>query len=109
MSTVLDNPSLFLPPNSDAIYQTWLGRYSGSQGYSTLLDPVTTYVPEAQFVVVNATSNLTSGFNTYFKIQGYNPVTGLFEVWHCMNTPQFLPPSGDQLINIAVVATWIDR
>ncbi len=109
MSTILDNPTLFLSSNSDAIFQTWYATYSGSQGYSTVLDPAPTYAPEAQFLSANTTSNLTTGFNVYFKMQGYNPATGTFETWHCRNTPQILPPSGDQLINISIVSTWIDR
>lgn len=109
MSVILDNPSLFLGANADATYNTWLGRYSGSQGYSTLLDPNPTYTPDAQFVPGNTTVNLTTGFNVYFKIQGYNPATGLYEVWHCRNVPQLLPPSGDPLINISIISTWTDR
>lgn len=109
MSTVLDNPSLFLGTNTDATFKTWLAKYSGSQGYSTLLDPSPTYAPEAKFLPINTTSNLTTGFNVYFKIQGFNPATGQYEVWHCRNTPELLPPSGDPLINISIVSTWTDR
>jgi hypothetical protein len=109
MSTVLDNPSLFLSPNSDITFKTWFARYSGSQGYSTLLDPAPTYTPDAQFSAVNTTSNLKTGFNTYYKMQGFNKATGQYEVWHSMNTPQILPPSGDPLVNVQVISTWIDR
>lgn len=109
MSTVLDNPSLFISPNNDATFKTWLGRYSGSQGYSQLLDPAPTYVPDAQFLTVNSITHLTTGFNTYYKMQGFNQATGQYEVWHSMGTPQILPPSGDPLINVQVISTWIDR
>lgn len=109
MSTILDNPALFLGTNSDAIFKPWFATFSGSQGYSTLLDPSPTYAPDAKFLPVNTTVNLTSGFNTYFKMQGFNAATGNYEVWHSMGAPRLLPPSGDPLINISIIATWTDR
>lgn|SRR5574337_726889 len=105
MSTITDNSSLFLV----ATFKTWHATYSGSQGNSTFLDPAPTYAPVAQFLGMDSTTELTTGFNTYYKLMGYNPVTKTYENWHCKNTPQFSPPSGNVLLDIHIVSSWIDR
>lgn len=58
---------------------------------------------------IDATTNLTTGFNTYFKMQGWDPATKQYEVWHSMNTPLLNAPSGKALQNITILFSWIDR
>lgn len=103
MSIILDNITLF----GNVHTENNTGLWSGSQGYTDYATP--TYVPTAHVVQINTTVNVTFGFNTYFKLQGFNPITGLYETWHCMNNPVFTPPSGDTLQNVSIIGTWIDR
>ena len=81
----------------------------GSQDFTSMFIDGASFVPMAQSVDFNSTSRLTTGFNTYFKMQGYNPVTGTYETWHCRGTPLMLAPSGNNLLNISVIASWTER
>lgn len=67
------------------------------------------YTPIQSFVDINSTVNKNTLFNTYYKIQGYNPITFQYEVWHGMGTPNYNPPSGNSLIDIELIATWQDK
>jgi hypothetical protein len=102
MSIVLDT-GLF----GQVHFEIQTGLSSGSQGY---LDMATSpYVNVIHLVPLNTWSQLKPGYNTYYKLQGYNAATGVYEFWHCMNTPILTPPSGDTLLNVSIVATWTDR
>lgn len=108
MATITDESNIFL--------LTQLVKYSainsgnqGIQDFSGVFVNVTSFVPMATIVDFNSTTKLTRGFNTYFKIQGYNPLTNTYETWHCRGTPLLLPPSGHNLLNISVIASWTDR
>lgn len=103
MSIVLDENTVF----GNGHFEANTGLWSGSQGSTDF--GTTPYVPTGHVVQINTTVNVTLGFNTYFKLQGFNPVTGLYEIWHCMNTPIFTPPSGDTLQNVSIIGTWTDR
>lgn len=66
-------------------------------------------IPAIKVVEVDTTVHITTGFNTYFKMEGWNPITNQYETWHSMGTPLLDPPSGNTLQNIGVVMTWTDR
>jgi len=93
----------------------WNGQYAANAGnddFSSFFEtPTQTYGPSAQLVEYNSnlTGKLTHGFNTYFKMQGYNSSTQKHEVWFSTGKPLLTPPSGNTLSNIEVVLTWIDR
>lgn len=108
MATITDQSTVFLLTQLVA-YSGLNAGSQGSQDFTDLFIDETGFVPMAQLSAFNSTSRLTTGFNTYFKVQGYNPLTGTYEVWHCRGTPLLLPPSGHHLLDIAVVASWIDR
>jgi hypothetical protein len=86
------------------------GVYSGSQGSfdsnSTLTGVNVSFIND---VALDTTVNISSGYNLYFKMQGYNPITQEYEDWHSMREPLMSPPSGNALENISVVGSWIDR
>jgi hypothetical protein len=111
MSTITDENTLFglITPKA------WLGQYAGSAGLADFFTSFTsvnsTYVSTASVVNFNTSigSPLTHGFNTYFKMQGFNGITNQYEVWFSTGAPQLVPPSGHQLSNIEIVLTWIDR
>lgn len=105
MSTVIDQSTLFL----DATFISWQAKYMGSQGLQAMMEPSPTYTPTATFLRMDSDTPLTTGFHTYFKIQGYNTTTRTYETWHCRDVPILLPPSGHNLQNVSVIATWIDR
>lgn len=81
----------------------------GSQDFIDIFTSATNFVTVIQGVDFNSTAPLTTGFNTYFKVQGYNPLTNTYETWHCRGTPLLLPPSGNNLLDISVVASWTER
>src|SRR5574338_595752 len=86
------------------------GIYAGSQGASDSSGALTgVNVSFIQSVPLDTTVNVSPGFNTYYKMQGYNPITQQYEDWHSMNTPLLDPPSGHALENIGIVGSWIDR
>jgi hypothetical protein len=105
MSTITDDSTFF----GFNTFIGWRGQYGGSTGtqdYSTSLPTQT-----ASLVAFNPSvgTKLTHGFNTYFKMQGFNNAAQKYEVWFSTGTPLLIPPSGNKLSNIEVVLTWIDR
>lgn len=108
MATITDQSTVFLLAQFTE-YTALNAGNQGSQDFTNVFIDETGFVPMAQVVGFNSTSQLTTGFHTYFKVQGYNPLTGTYEVWHCRGTPLLLPPSGHHLLNVSVVASWIDR
>jgi hypothetical protein len=108
MPTITDESTIFLLTQ----LTTYTGLYSGSQGSQDFVGSFadqTGYVPISQIVEYDTVAPLTTTFNTYFKVQGYNPITRTYETWHCRGTPLLLPPSGHNLLNISVIATWTER
>jgi hypothetical protein len=89
----------------------WLGQYGGSQGMHDYQGNFVTgtYNPSVQVVPFNSSAKVSTGFNTYFKLQGFNTSTNKYEVWFSMGSPLLIPPSGHLLSNIEVVLVWIDR
>ncbi len=108
MATITDESTVFLIAQLTKYAATNAGN-QGSQDFTSSFIDVTGFVPMAELVAFNTTEPLTTGFNTYFKMQGYNPLTGTYETWHCRGTPLLLPPSGHNLVNISVVASWTER
>lgn len=107
MSIVLDETTFFGFTHSVG----YTGQYTGSFGNQDftsyfLSNP---YLPFPKTVDFNTTSNITTGFHQYFKLEGFNPITQKYETWHCRDIPLFAPPSGNTLQNIVVVTSWIDR
>ncbi len=111
MALVTDQSNLF----NFISFTTWKGQYSGSWGSqdfaSSFADPNTTYIPTSVPLPFNTHTEprLTHGFNTYYKLQGFNSSTNSYEVWFSMGSPLLVPPSGHTLSNIEVILTWIDR
>lgn len=66
-------------------------------------------LPFPSVAALNTTNKISTGFNTYYKMEGFNTNTNNYENWHSMGTPLLIPPSGNSLINISVVTSWIDR
>lgn len=109
MAIVTDQSSLF----GFVTPLTWLGQYAASAGSqdfsSTFTSPGLAYEPAAKLVEITSYAKLTHGFNTYFKMQGFNNATQRYEVWFSTGTPLLIPPSGNPLSQIEVVLTWTDR
>ncbi len=107
MALISDQSNLF---NTTQLL-TWKGQYSGSQGTQDFSDIFTTiaYNPTVQLGTLNSTVLVTTGFNTYYKLQGYNSATGEYEVGYSVGRPNLIPPSSNLLSNIEIVLTWIDR
>lgn len=102
MSTVTDNNNLF----NFATF-TKLGQYAASTGTQDTSGAIT--APTTAMVAFISYAPLTHGFNTYYKMQGFNSSTGKYEVWFSTNKPLLIPPSGNTLSNIEIVLSWIDR
>lgn len=103
MSTITDNSTFF----GFVLTSHWLGQYTGSTGTQDMGGNVS--VQAVSVVNYNSYAKLTHGFNTYFKMQGFNSNTQKYEVWFSTGTPLLIPPSGNALSNIQVVLTWTDR
>lgn len=103
MSTITDQSTLF----NFVTPRAWLGQYGASTGTQDMTSTIPTRT--ATFVDFNSNAKLTHGFNTYFKMQGFNGLTQKYEVWFSTGAPSLTPPSGNALSNIQVVLTWIDR
>lgn len=92
----------------------WNGTYSGSQGtqdFSSVFsnevyNPTIQSVQSTPFM---STDLVTTGFNQYYKMQGFNSATSKYEVWFSMGKPNYIPPSGNPLTGIEVVLAWVDR
>lgn len=89
------------------------GQYSGSWGLqdfaSAFAGPTTAYIPTVQTSDLNSTNLVTTGFSTYYKLQGFNTATNSYEVWYSKEKPLLTPPSGNLLSNIEIVLIWVDR
>lgn len=86
------------------------GIYAGSQGASDSSSSIVgTNISFINSVALDTTVNVTTGYNTYYKMQGFNPITQQYEDWHSMNAPLLDPPSGNALENIGIIGSWIDR
>jgi hypothetical protein len=66
-------------------------------------------IPFTENAEFDSTVPVTTGYNTYYKMQGWNPITQSYEDWHSMGTPLLDPPSGHVLENIGIIGSWIDR
>jgi len=106
MSTTTD-----LGTFGNIFFKPWHGQYGGSQGMQDYQGNfiTTTYNPSVQAVTFNSSTKVTNGFNTYFKLQGFNTSTNKYEIWFSMGAPLLIPPSGHTLSNIEIVLVWIDR
>jgi len=104
MPLITDQSTLFSFTNS----VKYTGQTTGSFGNQDLTNIV---LPNSygQFSIMNSLNKVTTLFNTYFKMEGYNPITQQYENWHSMGTALMNPPSGNALTNISVIATWQDR
>jgi hypothetical protein len=90
-------------------FASYTGQSSGSFGSNDLTSALLNQIPTTKDGELNSTVNITFGFNTYYKMQGWNPITQRYEDWHSMGTPQLIPPSGHTLQNIGIIGTWTDR
>lgn len=88
-------------------------QYSGSWGTQdfseSFASDTSTYVSTIQSSDFQSTDLVTTGFNTYYKLQGFNAATGRYEVWYSKERPLLTPPSGNILSNIEIVLIWVDR
>lgn len=88
----------------------YAGIYSGSQGSFDASSALTivndTFIND---VALDTTVHVSAGYNIYYKMQGYNPLTQAYEDWHSMGNPLMIPPSGNALENIGIIGSWIDR
>jgi hypothetical protein len=107
MATITDESNQF----NTIQFIAWNSQYSASQGSQDFMGQFNTGVYDSTVVVVpfNTTILVTTTFNTYFKMQGFNTSTNSYEVWFSMGSPLLIPPSGHTLSNIEIVLTWIDR
>ena len=89
----------------------YTGQNAGSAGLNDYSSTITSNLTTSFIGLgeINSTVPVTTGFNTYYKMQGFNTSTQQYEVWHSMGTPLYDPPSGNALSNISVVSSWIDR
>lgn len=89
---------------------SYYGTFAGSQGVTdTSSSLVEANVSFINSVPVDTTANVKPTYNTYYRMQGYNPLTGKYEDWHSMNEPLMSPPSGHALLDVTIVTSWIDR
>lgn len=89
---------------------TYTGMPAGSEGGQDLITFFgEIYATTIRVARVNSTALLTTGFHTYYKMEGFNPTTNAYENWHSMDIPLMTPPSGNALTNIGVATSWIDR
>lgn len=86
-------------------------KWAGTQGDIDLTSKLlsTGRIPFVQNAAVDTTVHITTTFNTYFKMQGYNPLTLQYEIWHSQGEPLMDPPSGNTLDEVSIIATWQDR
>jgi hypothetical protein len=107
MTLITDQSTLF----SFSYLVGYTGQASGSFGNQDLTNIINsvTYVPVTSAALLNSIAKVTTTFNIYYKIQGYNTSTLQYENWHSMGTPLMVPPSGNTLVDISVIATWTDR
>ena len=92
-------------------YLYYTGQSSNSYSSQDLSSSLTELagLPFTQSVTVNTPEHISFGYNTYFKLQGFDPITQTYEVWHCEGEPLLSPPSGKTLENITILTSWVDR
>jgi hypothetical protein len=109
MAIITDESTFF----NTISFVAWTGQSSSSQGTQDFSSNFTTttvvYAPVVSATELYSTAKLTHGFNTYYKMQGFNTATSRYEVWFSTNAPLLTPPSGHTLSNIEIVFSWIDR
>jgi len=107
MSTITDQTTIL----NSIHFAGYTGQASSSWGEQDVTDFLVANdsIPFTSVADLNTTIHITTGFNYYYKMQGYNTSTQRYEVWHSMGAPLFDPPSGHSLENITLVASWIDR
>jgi len=107
MALVTDQSSIF----NLVSFLSWKGQYSGSHGTQAFDSAffTTAYVPTVSTEELNSTQLVTTGFNTYYKLQGYNTNTNEYEIWYSVGKPNLIPPTGNLLSNIEIVLIWVDR
>lgn len=69
---------------------------------STVLDDMYRPVPNV------SGTNYDNALITFYKMRGYYVAGAHYETYVVAGAPSTIPPSGHTLINVAVVATWID-
>lgn len=107
MPIVTDFSTLFTTVH----YVKYTAQTTASQGTS---DIQVTLIGAAQIPLsttsnIDVTTKVTTGFHTYYKLQGFNPITQQYENWHSMDSPLLIPPSGNALQNVGIIGSWIDR
>lgn len=92
-------------------YVNYTGQSTNSYGTEDLysLSSGLVVIPFTRDAEFDTTVPVTTGYNTYYKMQGWNPATQRYEDWHSMGTPLISPPSGHVLENIGIIGTWVDR
>lgn len=107
MAVILDRSTIFNFIQS----ANFTSQSTSSFGSIDMSDILVTSVqlPTTIDVELNTTVPITTGFNTYYKMQGWNPISQKYEDWHSMGTPLLNPPSGNALENIGIIGSWIDR
>lgn len=107
MAVVLDQSTIF-----NFVY---FGRYTsqstGSFGSNDLTGVLVNsgQLPTTKDAELDSTVNISFGYHTYYKMQGFNPTLQVYEDWHSMDEPLLDPPSGNPLLNIGIIGSWIDR
>jgi hypothetical protein len=107
MTIILDQSTIFNLVHTAG----YTSQSTSSFGVSDITSILTATlpVPMVKNVELNTTANVITTFNIYYKMQGWNPVTQVYETWHSMQTPLLTPPSGNTLQNIGVISSWKDR
>lgn len=107
MAIVLDRSTIFNYIHTAGYTSQSTGSFGSVDVTNVLIS--TFQIPTTVDVEFNTTVPITPGFNTYYKMQGWNPILQVYEDWHSMGTPLLLPPSGNALENIGIIGTWTDR
>jgi len=108
MATILDRPNIF----GFVHWGASTGQSSSSSGTADFGPELYAVFPlpvPLNAVLNNVIENIKPGFNVYYKMQGFNPITQQYENWHCQGQPLFSPPSGNTLENVGIVGIWKDR
>jgi hypothetical protein len=107
MALILDQSTLF----GFVKFSSYTGQSTNSFGTADIQVSLSgsLSIPTALEGPMNTTAQITPGYNTYYKLQGWNPITQRYENWHSMNEPLMDPPSGNALDGVSVVGTWVDR
>lgn len=93
------------------LFTGYTGQSSSSQGSQDATSSFSggNLLSSIKLTELDTTVNVSSGYNIYYKMQGYNPLTQKYEDWHSMGAPLLSPPSGHMLQNISIISSWEDR